>query len=543
MYKEDIKLHYDIKHEPREIQVEALAFTKNQIRRGKKFIMLNMPTGSGKSLFSMMFVNWYLNYVNKDAKFDILTNSKILQNQYVAEFPFMSSLKGKNAYKCNEYPDTSCQEGKELNAALKRTCNDCPYDKARAGWMTNQIALTNFHLFNSVNLFVPQLMIEKNPNVLIIDEAHDFESVLCDFISSKISRHSLKILGFNDVNIGAIFGDIKTIKYMDDFVDYIENAFIERLEQQIKSLEKGLGNSSLGMKDKVKYSKNIINVRAAIGNYKNFLEDYKINPNNWILDVEKTEDKSFYKNLLIQPVWSHKYLKETVWDKYDHVLFMSATILDKTQFCYMNGIETNLSSYYEVESPFHVKNRPIYYIKGVGKNTFTEKEKTWENQKLWVEKIVKKYKDKKGIIHCGSYEFSRWMEEYFKDNPRFIFHTSETRDDALRQHIESKEPTIIVSPSMITGVDLKDDLSRFQIIMKIPYPNLGSAKIKKRLNDNKEWYGMKTCADLIQACGRSVRNEKDNSSTFILDDSFSAIMKYNYKFLPNWFTESVKIIK
>ena len=342
MYKEDIKLHYDIKHEPREIQVEALAFTKNQIRRGKKFIMLNMPTGSGKSLFSMMFVNWYLNYVNKDAKFDILTNSKLLQNQYVAEFPFMSSLKGKNAYKCNEYPDTSCQEGKELNAALKRTCNDCPYDKARAGWMTNQIALTNFHLFNSVNLFVPQLMIEKNPNVLIIDEAHDFESVLCDFISSKISRHSLKILGFNDVNIGAIFGDIKTIKYMDDFVDYIENAFIERLEQQIKSLEKGLGNSSLGMKDKVKYSKNIINVRAAIGNYKNFLEDYKINPNNWILDVEKTEDKSFYKNLLIQPVWSHKYLKETVWDKYDHVLFMSATILDKTQFCYMNGIETNL---------------------------------------------------------------------------------------------------------------------------------------------------------------------------------------------------------
>ena len=120
MYKEDIKIHYDINHEPRKIQIDALEFTKKQIRRGKKFIMLNMPTGSGKSMYSMMFINWYINYINEDAKFDLLTNSKILQRQYTDEFPYIASLKGKNAYRCKDYPNASCQEGKEMNLALKK---------------------------------------------------------------------------------------------------------------------------------------------------------------------------------------------------------------------------------------------------------------------------------------------------------------------------------------------------------------------------------------------------------------------------------------
>jgi len=137
----------------------------------------------------------------------------------------------------------------------------------------------------------------------------------------------------------------------------------------------------------------------------------------------------------------------------------------------------------------------------------------------------------------------KWIEESFSNNKRFIFHTSETRDEALYKHMHSTEPTILVSPSMMNGVDLKDDLSRFQIIMKIPYPNISSNKIKKRQQDFGEWYNWKTCADLIQMYGRSIRSEEDNAETYILDDSFSNILKYNYKYLPNWFTEAIKILK
>jgi len=112
----DNKIYHPLKYEPREIQKSALEFTKYHINRGKKFILINAPTGIGKSFFSVMFMNWYLNYINDDARFDILTNSKILQNQYVNEFPFIKSLKGKNSYHCNTY-NCSCAEGKEFNKA------------------------------------------------------------------------------------------------------------------------------------------------------------------------------------------------------------------------------------------------------------------------------------------------------------------------------------------------------------------------------------------------------------------------------------------
>ena len=165
------------------------------------------------------------------------------------------------------------------------------------------------------------------------------------------------------------------------------------------------------------------------------------------------------------------------------------------------------------------------------------------NQKKILDKIIKKYKDKKGIIHCVTFELSNWLQEYYNDNKRFIFHTPETRDEALHKHMNSPEPTILVSPSMMEGINLIGELGRFQIILKIPFPNLGSNNIKKRKNDYPEWYPYDTCCTLIQAYGRSIRDFDDYCDTYILDDSFSNLLKFNYKYLPNWFTDAIKILK
>ena len=80
--------------------------------------------------------------------------------------------------------------------------------------------------------------------------------------------------------------------------------------------------------------------------------------------------------------------------------------------------------------------------------------------------IIEKNKEVKGIIHTSNYELSTWIQTSIKDS-RLIFHDSDTREKSLTQHISSEYSTIIVSPSMITGIDLKDDLSRFQIILKV----------------------------------------------------------------------------
>jgi len=544
MYKDDVKIYHKLKYEPRQLQIDALEFTKHQFRRGKKYVMLNMPTGTGKSYFAVMFINWYKNYINEDAKFDILTNTKLLQNQYINEFPFIANLKGKNSYRCNSYPDSSCQEGKEMNKALKRTCNDCPYDRDMQKWRTQDIAMTNFHLFDTVNLFIPDLMVAKEPNVLIIDEAHDFESVLCDFITMKITKRSLKMMGFNDVNIMNISAELKTgVSNMEEFVDYVNDVFLHKLESLLSSLESRISNPSMSQPEKIRYSKNISHLKGAIFNYQSFLSDYKENGDNWVMDVEfKPKDKEFSHEYVVQPVWSYDYLKEVIWDKYDHVILMSGTILNKEMFSYINGLDPKLTSYYEVPTPFDVKRRPIYYIK-VGKMTFNEKVETFKKQIEYIDKIIKRNSDKKGIIHTGNYEISGWLKEHYGEKSRMIFHETEDRNEALNQHISSELPTILVSPSMMNGVDLKDDLSRFQIILKIPYPNIKSKKIKKRQKDNKDWYNWKTVVDLIQSYGRSVRSDEDWAETYILDSSLSNIMKFNYKYLPRYFTDAIKMLK
>jgi Rad3-related DNA helicase len=542
----DNKIYYPLKFEPRKEQIEALNFIKNNIRKGKKYMMLNLPTGTGKSFLNIMFINWYLNYINDKAKFDILTNSKILQNQYTKEFSFIASLKGKNSYVCDTY-NCSCLEGKEMNKALKRKCSNCPYDAAINAWLSARISLTNFHLFNTFHLYLPSIINSKNSNVLIVDEADMYENIFCDFISVKISQRSLKLLGFDEASIMSIYNDIKFIKSVQQYVKFIKNKYIFCLELLKENLEEKLCNPNLQDFEKIRISKYITNINSTFETFSSLLKDVDDNEenlNNWSLDINDEKDnKLFPKSFIIQPIWSYKYLEKTIWNNYDHVIFMSGTILDRNIFSFLNGLDNKLTCYHEIQSPFKLKNRPIYYLKGIGKMTFENKIETWINQKKYIYKIINKYKNVKGIIHTSTYEIANWVKEEFEKNDRFIFHTSDNKGEALLKHIKSDKPTIIVSPSMMTGIDLKDELSRFQIVVKIPYPSLNSNKIKQRIKENKDWYGFYTCSCLIQMYGRSIRNYEDWCNTFILDDSFSNILKYNYNYLPQYFTDAIKYLK
>jgi len=112
----------------------------------------------------------------------------------------------------------------------------------------------------------------------------------------------------------------------------------------------------------------------------------------------------------------------------------------------------------------------------------------------------------------------------------------------LKKHFETEEPTVIVSPSMGTGVSFDNDKARFQIIAKIPYPSLASQKNKMRQSTNPDWYSWKTVAGLIQMTGRSVRSDVDYADTIIIDGGFGDIIKYSSQFLPEWIQDAIKVV-
>ena len=98
---------------------------------------------------------------------------------------------------------------------------------------------------------------------------------------------------------------------------------------------------------------------------------------------------------------------------------------------------------------------------------------------------------------------------------------------ALKDHINSENPTVLISPSMMEGVDLSDNLSRFQIICKVPFPYLGDEVVKKRLEKNETWYSYATAKSLIQSLGRSIRNENDFAISYILDSDWTNFFNKN----------------
>ena len=93
---------------------------------------------------------------------------------------------------------------------------------------------------------------------------------------------------------------------------------------------------------------------------------------------------------------------------------------------------------------------------------------------------------------------------------------------------------------MSEGVDLKGDLSRFQILCKVPYPYLGDPIVKKRMNKRGSWYPLQTAKTVVQSVGRSVRSIDDQATTYILDQDWSRFFGRNKNFFPEDFRKALR---
>ena len=90
---------------------------------------------------------------------------------------------------------------------------------------------------------------------------------------------------------------------------------------------------------------------------------------------------------------------------------------------------------------------------------------------------------------------------------------------------------------MIFGVDLKDDLARFQIIVKAAFLPLGDNRIKRLFDEDKDWYTNQMLINLVQACGRGVRSKDDHCVTYILDGNIYQAVITNKDKLPKHFID------
>ena len=273
------------------------------------------------------------------------------------------------------------------------------------------------------------------------------------------------------------------------------------------------------------------------------INNFLSNPRNWIIAEIKKEGYEVIK-VELKPLDISPYCKH-VFEKCSKVLIMSATILDPKAFCRSVGLIYDKEvKFIQVKSDFPIENRPIYPM-NIAYLNFNNLQLPDIKSSITktIDNIMTIHKKDKGIVHTTSYEQLNFIKEKIsQENTRRLLVTDPEiqRDEIIQEHINSIKPTVLISPSLHTGLDLKGELSRFQIITKVPYPNKNDRWINAKRNLDEDWYYWQTALKLVQASGRSIRSKEDWAKTYILDSAFGYFVNKNRDILPDWFMQAVR---
>ena len=266
------------------------------------------------------------------------------------------------------------------------------------------------------------------------------------------------------------------------------------------------------------------------------------NTKNWIVSEIKKEGYEV-TGVELKPLDTSGYCKN-VFERCNKTLMMSATILDSKAYCRSLGLAHDEVKFIRVESDFPLQNRPIYPLNIAGLNfNSLQLQEVKVKIAMAIDNIMTTHKNHKGLIHTTSYEQLNFIKDNISQtNKRRLLVTDPEiqRDEVIAEHVSSTKPTVLISPSLHTGLDLKNDLSRFQIITKVPYPSIGDRWINEKRKTNGQWYTWQTALRLVQGYGRSIRSKEDWAKTYVLDSAFAPFVKKNTNILSNWFTQAIQ---
>ena len=536
----DLKKYFPYKA-IRDQQQEAIDFALKEFASDKKFVIIEAGTGVGKSAIGLTIARYLYNTMpsEKDPGSYFLTTQKILQEQYVEDFGGfsgpMKSIKSSSNYTCNYNKKSSCGESlRALKTAEKsskfwKACTfNCVYRNAKDSFLGSKEGVTNFPYFLAETQYSGKLTPRQ---VLVIDEAHNIDNELSKFVEVTLSdKFCQSFLGFSIPN------GLTQLQY----VKWVQEKYLPTIDSKIKHLEKMM-EKYIGLKEKIKsgefssVAKKFEMLDKHACKVRRFLELYS--KENWVLNEIEADQRSSRK-IQFKPIDISPYAPDMLYAYGDKVIMMSATILDKDAFCECAGIPKEHASFISIPSPFPVENRPIIYS-GIGKMNSSSINETLPRMAAAVKEILQQHKNEKGIIHCHSYKVAHFLKRNIRSS-RLLIHSSHDRDVVLEKHKRSKKPTVLISPSMSEGVDLKDDLSRFQILCKVPYPYLGDKLVKKKMNKWRWWYPLQSAKTIVQSVGRSVRSDTDSAVTYILDSDFDRFYNSNRSLFPQEFKRSMK---
>lgn len=539
------------------------------------YFVLNLPTGVGKTYIACGVAE-----VIGDAY--LLTSTLQLQSQYETSWPTIVSLKGRGNYQCNLNRNFTVDAAPctlQTNLAGHCIANRlCEYYNQKHRALRAPAMITNpmYFLYSTHCGFGSDSELEENPwrkrSVLIVDEAHNMENHLIQFAESTLDPKTLH------EKHGVLCGDIVwSDTFVDDYqkVQKLADAVTARINLLKEKLQEEFGKQqalddlfqlrewAAGFSSKVAERVKRVNTQL-------YTLDKVLQPLRIFFNTHQTPEelqKRWYlhanletNTLTVSPLYGDFLFEEYLKKMAGKFIFMSATLGTKRDFCRELGLPEEQTYFHETGTPFPPEKSPIYVMPYL-KMGYKDLSETVEKIGSYIDQLLERHTGERGIIHCATYKLA--AEIYSRVKPttrkRLLYRDMDayhgvldpttgrpkkyTNEELLKLHASGKYPnSVLLSPSMMEGVDLVDDLSAFQIVLKLPWASLADPRVKKKSQLDNGWYTNKTWVHVMQASGRSTRHEGDASVTYVLDASFPYFYNLWKGNLPSWFKERLKFI-
>ena len=535
---------------PREIQKEILAEIEEKFKSGYKKIILCAPTGAGKSLVGATVSSYF------DSSFTV-TASKHLQDQYIKDIPFLKPVKGKQNFSClklmsSEKVDNTrramrwgltcdkgqCQErvsknGKEVIEICKfkptikqveentQDSQSCHYYLQKYDALVSKHSLWNYHAFFQIMKFNKKLFEDYlDRKVSIFDEAHKIEDQIIQFIGFDIFSGQV-----DECNLNSDKYDFTDLDSMIQLTDDIAYSYAKKIKD-IKESSAFQNNPDFEL---------ITRLERRFDKAAQAKIDIMSDKDNFVVNDPVKDLNGNFKTISVKPIDVSKFAN--TFFETDYQIFMSATI-DKSSFCENMGLDNDAIAFVDSQkSPFPIEHRTIDLL-NIKRLSYGSTEDDEVEVIKTIDRILDEHANDRGLILTSSIPRCQKILRYLspKNTRRIrLCHSrnkdGKTQDEVISEH--ANDPTgVLLSSSLWEGVDLKDDLSRFQIIAKVPYLNYKEKRTKAKMDKFPLWYTSQTLTKLLQGFGRSIRSEDDWAKTYVLDTAVNNVFFKAQSMIP-----------
>jgi len=520
-YQHDILTCVDEGITLRPVQVEFLKFVQENWESTDVFVG-NLAVGSGKSRVLTTIGTW----ANKNGLGSTagIAPTKILQDQFENDFPWLRTLKGADNYQCQDHDTATCGEFKR---ATKKYCQtQCRYLATCNQVRSDPVALFNFHSYTHIK--------DVEKNIVVIDEAHNLPNFLSSQYSMKLWKFQWEYPEFESTPYKGIDGERRRIN---------PSVMIEWIKDQMAELKVILTNTKNADEDTIKSAEDDIRVLD------NILYAFVKTPDDMLVieseEMFKGRGKQLHtsqKYIAIRPLNVSKFMSRLYTTNTRKMILLSGTINESV--IKKVGLSNKRVSYFTGENPIPAANRP-FLVWPIASMSYKSRKESVPKIVTAIQSLAAKHINERGVIHA-TYEIAEALKKVITSK-RFMFHDQKNKSDVYQKFRASGGNSILVASGMSEGIDLPDDLATWQAICVLQKPSLKDDVNWHNIRYDREWYEWETALLVRQATGRISRHINDTGKTYMLDADFVGFWHDTYtkrkdiqKFWPKDFVDSMK---